>query len=191
ELEMLVEESPLRERLRSQLMLALYRAGRQAEALEAYHAARRTLGDELGIEPSPALQQLYRSILRQESGLESAVATRPAPRPDDQLGDVAKALLAGRLVPVVGAGTPLHPDEVGAHLARSFDCPPADLARLCEYVALTHGVGPLYDELHALFDRDYSPGPVHRLLAEIAGVLREREVPRQLIVTASFDWALE
>ena len=56
ELEALVDSEPLRERLRAQLMLALYRAGRQAEALEAYRAARRTLLAELGIEPGPSLR---------------------------------------------------------------------------------------------------------------------------------------
>jgi DNA-binding SARP family transcriptional activator len=203
ELEALVEQHPLRERLRSQLMLALYRAGRQVEALEAYHDARRVLVDELGIEPSPVLQQLYRSILRQERGLEPADSVS-VPRPEDHLADVVKALLGGRLVPVVGTSAShdnggdtrglLRPHDVAAHLARCFDCPPEherDLARVCEYVVLTEGVGPLYDELHAVFDRDYAPGPVHRLLAEIAGVLRERGIPRQLIVTANFDWALE
>jgi DNA-binding SARP family transcriptional activator len=79
ELEALVAEHPLRERFRVQLMLALYRAGRQAEALEAYQAARRALVDELGIEPSPALQELERSILRQEASLVPAVEVdRPA-----------------------------------------------------------------------------------------------------------------
>src|ERR671929_199017 len=58
ELERLVEDHPLRERLRGQLMLALYRSGRQAEALEAYAAARATLVDELGIEPGRALREL-------------------------------------------------------------------------------------------------------------------------------------
>jgi DNA-binding SARP family transcriptional activator len=72
ELEMLVAEHPLRERLRRQLMTALYRAGRQGEALDAYHAARRTLVDELGIEPSPALQELHHAILRQDRALEPA-----------------------------------------------------------------------------------------------------------------------
>ena len=83
-------------------MLALYRAGRQAEALGVYHDARRALVDELGIEPSPALQQLYRSMLRQEAVLESVPL--PSRAPEDQLGEVVKALLAGRLVIVVGAG---------------------------------------------------------------------------------------
>jgi DNA-binding SARP family transcriptional activator len=63
ELESLVREHPLRERLQGQLMIALYRSGRQAEALERYQQARRKLLDELGIEPGPELQQLERAIL--------------------------------------------------------------------------------------------------------------------------------
>jgi DNA-binding SARP family transcriptional activator len=70
ELEALVAEHPLREHLRSCLMTALYRSGRQAEALDAYQEARRHLVDELGIEPSPALQELERAILRQDSSLD-------------------------------------------------------------------------------------------------------------------------
>ena len=61
ELEGLVATYPLRERLRGQHMLALYQCGRQAEALEAYQEARRVLVDELGIEPSPRLQELSRA----------------------------------------------------------------------------------------------------------------------------------
>ena len=61
ELEQLVSEHPLSERLRGQLMLALYRSGRQAEALAAYRAARETLVETLGIEPGAALRQLERA----------------------------------------------------------------------------------------------------------------------------------
>jgi DNA-binding SARP family transcriptional activator len=74
ELEGLVREHPLRERLRGQLMLALYRSGRQAEALEVFQAGRRALVDELGIDPSPALQRLERAILQQDFSLELAPA---------------------------------------------------------------------------------------------------------------------
>ena len=70
ELEALVAAYPLRERLHEQLMIALYRSGRQAEALEAYQAARRTLVDDLGLEPGPALQRLERAILRQDASLD-------------------------------------------------------------------------------------------------------------------------
>src|SRR5712691_10892986 len=72
ELEGLVAGHPLRERPRGQLMLALYRSGRQAEALEAYQETRRALVEELGIEPSPALQELERAILRQDAALDLA-----------------------------------------------------------------------------------------------------------------------
>ena len=66
ELEALVGEYPLRERLRGQQMLALYRAGRQAEALEVYRSAYEALVDGLGIEPSPDLRALEAAILRHE-----------------------------------------------------------------------------------------------------------------------------
>jgi YVTN family beta-propeller protein len=70
ELESLLSKNPLRERLRGQLMLALYRSGRQAQALDLYQRARRTLVDELGIEPAPALQRLEQAILQQDESLE-------------------------------------------------------------------------------------------------------------------------
>jgi len=77
-----VNRYPLRETLRMQLMVSLYRSGRQAEALAAYQAARAYLRDEVGLEPSPALQRLEQSILLQDPALDpeflsaSAVATR-------------------------------------------------------------------------------------------------------------------
>jgi DNA-binding SARP family transcriptional activator len=69
ELETLIVDNPHRERLRGQLMVALYRSGRQTEALEAYRQARETL-DELGIEPSADLRQLEKAILTQATALE-------------------------------------------------------------------------------------------------------------------------
>ncbi len=78
ELDALVHEHPLREHLRAQLMLALYRAGRQAEALEAYQAARAALVDGLGIEPGPALRELHQQILTQDRALDVQAPKRPA-----------------------------------------------------------------------------------------------------------------
>jgi WD40 repeat protein/DNA-binding SARP family transcriptional activator len=75
ELEALVAVNPYQERLRGQLILALYRSGRQAEALEVYRATRTLLNEELGLEPSRALQRLERSILRQDVLLDGAAAS--------------------------------------------------------------------------------------------------------------------
>lgn len=76
ELQTLVKRHPLRERPRAQLMLALYRSGRQAEALELYAATRRMLRDELGLEPSPRLQELEREVLRHDPRLEPPAGPR-------------------------------------------------------------------------------------------------------------------
>jgi DNA-binding SARP family transcriptional activator len=81
ELEAHVAANPLRERLRGLLMLALYRSGRQAEALEAYQDARRALVDGLGIDPSPALQELERRVLRQDPSLLATEPSVHAPAP--------------------------------------------------------------------------------------------------------------
>ena len=77
ELEALVAEHPLREHLRAQLMLALYRCGRQADALAVYQSARRALVEQLGIEPSPTLRELEEAILRHDPALQLAPAAAP------------------------------------------------------------------------------------------------------------------
>jgi predicted ATPase/DNA-binding SARP family transcriptional activator len=71
ELEVLVAEHPLRERLQGQLMLALYRSGRQAEALERYRHAREALIEQIGVEPAAELRRLHEAILRQDTSLDT------------------------------------------------------------------------------------------------------------------------
>jgi DNA-binding SARP family transcriptional activator len=75
ELEQLVRERPFREGFRRQLMLALYRSGRQSDALEVYRQTRRALADEFGIEPTSTLRDLERAILTQDSSLDKNVST--------------------------------------------------------------------------------------------------------------------
>ena len=96
ELEQLVSTHPLRERLRGQLILALYRAGRQAEALEAYQDTRRTLVDELGIDPGRSLQELERAILRQDPSLELVEKAQPRRRAAATAGRRAAGPFVGR-----------------------------------------------------------------------------------------------
>ena len=163
ELEALVREHPLRERLRELLMLALYRAGRQAEALSAYTAAHEAL-DELGIEPGEELRRLQAAILRQEAG----VAGRERRRLDhDSDAEIVKAIVAGRVVPVLGLDGGA---DLASHLADAFGYPsdrPLDLARVSQYVATMNGSGPLYDELHRRFEAAVELHPVHRFLAAL------------------------
>jgi DNA-binding SARP family transcriptional activator len=87
ELEALVRLHPLREHLHGQLMLALYRSGRQADALAAYRAARKTLVNELGIEPSVGLQRLEQAILAQDPALELLAPAAATRRPDPEEGE--------------------------------------------------------------------------------------------------------
>jgi DNA-binding SARP family transcriptional activator len=78
-LEALVQQHPFDERLRGQLMLALYRSGRQAEALFTYQATRALLVEELGLEPGPRLKELEAAILRQDVALTAPAVRAPLP----------------------------------------------------------------------------------------------------------------
>jgi DNA-binding SARP family transcriptional activator len=189
ELEALAALSPLRERVCALRMLALYRSGRQAEALRAFREMRTAFVDELGIEPGAELQALHAQVLRQEAGLGGAGGG--ASPPGDIEGEILRAILAGRLVPVIGlAGGP----ELARRLAETFDVPSevaGSLGRVTQYVAAMQGLGPLHDELHSLDELSEKPGPIHHLLARIPSLLRDRGAPYQLIVTTAFDGAVE
>src|ERR671914_287084 len=120
QLESLVDEHPYREGLRAQLMLALYRADRQADALRAYQDARRMLVEELGIEPGERLRALEAAVLAQDPALAAPVAAPPppavaAPRPPEK-GAAARRLVSIVFADLVGStGLAEHLDPETMH----------------------------------------------------------------------------
>jgi DNA-binding SARP family transcriptional activator/predicted ATPase len=132
ELDALVRRHPHRERLREQLMLALYRSGRHAEALESYQAFRRMLADELGIDPSTRLRELERRMLRQDSSLDVVA------RPYTSAGNRAAATESIAL-PSQTASPPGREREL-THLTRLFEQALAGERRLV-FVTGDAGIG--------------------------------------------------
>jgi len=125
ELEALVDAQPLRERPRAQLMLALYRAGRQADALAAYRAARTTLIEELGVEPGPRLKELEAAILRQD---ESLLPDVEAPVPAMEFRRLVTVLFADVVESMALAET-LDAEALGRVLGQYFETIFAVLSR--------------------------------------------------------------
>ena len=126
ELERLVREHPLRERLRAQLMLALYRSGRQSEALETYQQARRMLLTELGLEPSPRLRELEAAILRHDEQLDTPARRRRPPA----LGTRRLRLLAVGAAVVLAAAAALAGLQLAGGDAKPPKILPNSLVRL-------------------------------------------------------------
>ncbi|HEY8727110.1 MAG TPA: BTAD domain-containing putative transcriptional regulator [Gaiellaceae bacterium] len=168
ELEQLVEQHPLRERFRAQLMLALYRAGRQADALEVYQDARRVLMDELGLEPSEELRALQQSILQQDPSLGPGGDTAVKPAPDRRTVTVVFC----DLVDSTRLAAELDPEVYRGLMSRYFEAVRAPIERhggtvekfIGDAVMAVFGVPQLHedDALRAV-----------RAAAEIQGALRE------------------
>ncbi|HLG18168.1 MAG TPA: SIR2 family protein [Blastocatellia bacterium] len=137
---------------------------------------------------------------------------------DEHYDVVTKAITDGRVVPFLGAGVNLwnrgaidewRPGrcppsgwELTKYLAKTYKYPETgamDLARVSQYVAVTSGSGPLYEELHSLFCVAYEPNPLHRFLARLPSLMREKNYPRSedplrrrlLVVTTNYDDILE
>ena len=134
DLEQLVARHPLRERVRAHLMTALYRSGRQAEALAVFEETRRLLADELGVDPSRELREVHQAILRQHPVLgDSRISVAvPAALPvrltsfigrEPELAELAKLLATHRLVTMIGPGgvgkTSLAIAAAGRHAERA------------------------------------------------------------------------
>jgi DNA-binding SARP family transcriptional activator len=149
-LERMAAEDPLDEQIHGQLMLALYRCNRQADALAVYHRLRRTLAQELGIDPSPALQELETAILRQDQALaaptlavtlplSSPAVTMPADSPAPQASPVV--LVPAQLPPAVAAfaGRKAELASLDALLPNAVEAGPG--AVVISAVSGTAGVG--------------------------------------------------
>ena len=133
---------------------------------------------------------------------------------EDHYKTVIRAITEGRVVPFLGAGVNLccRPQgkayrpgqreflpsgtELAGYLADEFGCEGGnknDLLRVSQHVAVMQGSGPLYDELHQVFDADYPPTLLHEFLAELPAILERKGYPKryQLVVTTNYDDLLE
>ncbi|WUH97840.1 winged helix-turn-helix domain-containing protein [Spirillospora sp. NBC_00431] len=196
-----VAEHPLRERLRAAHMLALYRAGRQSEALESFERHRTVVADELGLDPGAELADLQRAILRQDPGLKAPVPPRPAgPRsnlpvpPTELIGreDAAREIRArigtDRLVTLTGPGgvgkTRLAV-EAAAGLVDAF----GDGVWMAELAGSERSTVPeLAEVVTAILDIRDAPGAPEAALDRLAAALGAR---RLLLVLDNCEHVIE
>jgi YVTN family beta-propeller protein len=150
ELEGLCRENPLRERLQRQLMLALYRSGRQADALERYRRVRHTMVNELGLEPGRELQELEHAILAQDPALEAPDRPRRPERIAARVGVRRGAML------IVGGGLALLAAAVAAVIATSGSSAGSELASANSLAV----IDPQSDQLVATVPTGVDPADV-------------------------------
>lgn len=182
---------------------------------EAIDAFRRVQS----LAPNYKEQEVNALAAQAQTNLPISVASTPGDTAPDPLAPhfdiVARAILKGELVPFLGAGVnavgrPSGQDwargefvpngrELANYLANSFgynddeDKGKADLGRVSQYAAVMSGMGPLYSELHSIFDKDYPPTPLHDFLAGLPALLRQKGVTDKfpIIITTNYDDLLE
>jgi DNA-binding SARP family transcriptional activator/pimeloyl-ACP methyl ester carboxylesterase len=173
DLETLVREEPFRERRWGQLMVALYRCGRQADALDRYRQVRGLLAEELGVDPSPYLRELQRQILRQDDSLGPAAAGTELPRTLFARGP------AGRLAyQVLGEGPPelVFIPGFGGNLELRWEEP--TLSRLYRRLARSARLVLLDKRGTGLSDRDAGVPPVEEQVQDVLAVMDAAGVER-------------
>lgn len=147
ELDELIAANPLRERLHAQRMLALYRCGRQADALAAYRHLRQVLDDEIGVEPAPPLRELHQAILNHDPSLADGVTSdaKPAGAPGGPDAPAVKRRRMARRVWIASAAAAIVAVATGVAVVTTHSQRSSLSALPANSVGLIHTDGSLHD----------------------------------------------